>query len=133
MNHPSDDELLLLVYEELPESRAGEVEAHLIACAICNERFVRNARGRVATEWSLQTGARARAVRWVSVATGLATAALIAAILLTGHRANEEPAGVWPRTLEWSANAGYFAGGRAVIVIDGQLKQLEQGWSYGRP
>jgi anti-sigma factor RsiW len=132
MNHPTDDELLLLVYDELTGARAAEVEAHLAACADCHRQFATTARGRVATESALDRRRGRLVAQFRIAAVGLAAAALIAAILI-GRRGSDEPRGVWPRQLEWSTNAGYFAGGRAVIVIDGQLKRLEQGWSYDRP
>jgi anti-sigma factor RsiW len=140
MNHPTDDELLLLAYDELPASRAAEAEAHLATCSACHGQFAAMARARAATNWARAgTGAgaldprdRRRSVRLKAAVVGLAAAAVIGAILI-GRRANDEPRGIWPKQREWSANAGYFAGGAAVIVIDGQLTQLEQGWSYGRP
>jgi hypothetical protein len=70
--------------------------------------------------------------RWVALAA-LAAAAAVAAVLLTGRPSpHEQPSG-WSQPLEWSATAGYVAGGKAVITIDAQLTRLEQGWSYGRP
>jgi anti-sigma factor RsiW len=133
MNHPTDDELLLLVYDELPAARAAEVEAHLLTCAACDERWAPMARGRVATDWAVERRRERRAMKLKVGAAGLAAAAAIAAVLLIGRRDNQDPRGVWPKQIEWSANAGYFAGGPNVIAIDGQLTRLEQGWSYGRP
>ena len=139
MNHPTDDELLLLAYDELPATRAGEVDAHVANCGACHGQFAAMARARVATDWGADGGERAldpqdrrRGVRLKAAAVGLAAAAVIGAILI-GRRVNDEPRGIWPKQREWSANAGYFAGGAAVIAIDGQLTRLEQGWSYGRP
>ena len=138
MNHPHPDELLLLAYDELPASRAAEVETHLATCSACHGQFAAMARARVATDWggagagTLDPPDRRRTVRLKAAVVGLAAAAVIGAILI-GRRANDEPRGIWPKQREWSANAGYFAGGAAVIVIDGQLTRLEQGWSYGRP
>jgi hypothetical protein len=132
MNHPTDDELLLLAYEELREPRAAELEAHLTICEPCNHQFRLLTRARVATDWAVDGRRSGRAARIRIVGMALATAAAIAAIVIIRH-ANNEPRGSWPQAREWSANAGYFAGGHAMIVIDSQLTRLEQGWSYGRP
>lgn len=133
MNHPTDDELLLLTYDELPATRAADVETHLATCSACHGQFAAMARARVATDWEGTLGPRnRRSLQWKAAAVGLAAAAVISAILI-GRGVNDEPRGIWPKQREWSPSAGYFAGGAAVIVIDGQLTQLEQGWSYGRP
>jgi len=129
-NHPSEDELLLLAYSELPESRTTEVESHLAGCAACHGRFAALERGRVAAEWAVARAPR-RAVRWAALA--LAAAAVLAAVLLTVRRSGEESPSGWPRQLEWSPTAGYIAGGQAVIVIDSQLTRLEQERPYARP
>jgi len=133
MNHPTDDELLLLVYDELPAARVADVETHLLTCAACHERLAPMGRGRIATDWAVERRRDRRAMTLKVGAAGLAAAAAIAAVLLIGRRDDQDPRGVWPKHLEWSAHAGYFAGGPNVIVIDGQLRRLEQGWSYGRP
>src|SRR5262245_29833051 len=132
MNHPTDDELLLFAYDELPVTRAAEVDAHLATCGDCHGQFAALARARVAMHWALDRRGRRHSIQLKTAAVGLAAAAVIAAIII-GRRVDGEPRGVWPKQREWSANAGYFAGGPAVIVIDGQLTQLERGWSYVRP
>jgi anti-sigma factor RsiW len=131
--HQNDDELLLLVYDELPPARAAAVEGHLKTCGGCHERFASLARARVATEWALERRSH-RALRWSGAGVALAAAAVFAAILLAGRHGGVQPRDVWPR-LEWSATAGYIAGGSAAIEIDAQLTRLEQGrgGSYGRP
>jgi anti-sigma factor RsiW len=131
-SHASADELLLFAYGELPPPRAPEVEAHLAACGACRAQFVELERVRVLADWTLQPRRR-RAVRWTTVV--LAAAALLAAILLVGRRRSDGPpqAGGWPPQPEWSANAGYVAGGRPMIVIDSQLTRLEQELPHGRP
>ena len=50
MNHPTDDELLLLAYAELPGPRAAEIEAHLAACRGCGATLAELERGRVALD-----------------------------------------------------------------------------------
>jgi len=129
-NHPSEDELLLLAYGELPEPRTAELESHLAACAACHGQFAELERGRVAAEWALARAPR-RAVRWAALA--VAAAAVLAAVLLTARRSGDEVPSVWPQQLEWSPTAGYIAGGQAVIVIDSQLTRLEQERPYALP
>ncbi len=58
---------------------------------------------------------------------------LIAGVLLAARPSAHDQQSGWAPPLEWSATAGYVAGGKAVITIDAQLTRLEQGWSYGRP
>lgn len=133
MNHPHEDDLLLLAYGEIDDATAAaELERHLAGCAPCRERFSRLERGRVALDWSVRRGrVMRRVVAWV--AAGMLAAAAVAAFLLIGRPAPRDQASDWPRPLEWSATAGYVAGGRAVITIDAQLTRLEEGWSYVRP
>jgi len=129
MMHPHEDDLLLLAYGELEET--AELERHLAACSPCRERLLALERGRVALELATERRLRPK-MRWAAVAV-LAAAAALAGVLLTGRQSvHDEPAG-WAQPLEWSATAGYVAGGKAVITIDAQLTRLEQGWSYGRP
>ncbi len=131
MNHPHEDDLLLLTYGELDGAAAAQVERHLAACAPCHELFIRLARSRVAVEWATARLAR-RVARWTVVSL-LAAAAAVAAITLAGRPSPTDRPPGWPRPLEWSTTAGYLAGGRAVIAIDAELTRLEQGWSYARP
>jgi len=131
MNHPHEDDLLLLTYGELDGAAAAQVERHLAACAPCHELFIRLARSRVAVEWATARLAR-RVARWTVVSL-LAAAAAVAAITLAGRPSPTDRPPGWPRPLQWSTTAGYLAGGRAVIAIDAELTRLEQGWSYARP
>jgi anti-sigma factor RsiW len=132
MNHPHEDDLLLLAYGELDAAATAEVERHLASCAPCQERFLSLDRGRVAAEWAI-AGSRRPLARWTAV-TVLAAAA-VAAILLVGRPAPADRSPAWHPSgaLKWSATAGYLAGGDAVITIDAQLTRLEQEWSYARP
>jgi anti-sigma factor RsiW len=45
MNHPTEDELLLLAYGELPGSQATQVESHVAACPACQRMLVQLERG----------------------------------------------------------------------------------------
>jgi hypothetical protein len=134
MNHPQEDNLLLLAYGELDPMAAAEVERHVASCAECHERFLRLERGRVALEWTTTAPARTRrhVARWVAL-TALAAAAAVAAILLTGGPSSDERPRRWPEQRDWSATAGYIAGGQPLIAIDAQLTRLEQERSYARP
>jgi anti-sigma factor RsiW len=128
MSHPPENEVLLLAYGELPVSRAVEIEAHTAACQTCREKLTQLERGRVALDVAMP--ARRRASVWATV--GLATAAMLAAIVTTDRQPANTERHSEPPTM-WSATAGYIAGGPAAVEIDETLTRLEQGWSYGRP
>ena len=134
MNHPHEDDLLLLAYGELDPAAAAEVERHVAACAECHERFMRLERGRVALAWTAAAPTRARrhVLRWAAL-TALAAAAAAATILFTGRPPSDDRAPGWPQQRQWSATAGYIAGGQPLIAIDAQLTRLEQERSYVRP
>jgi anti-sigma factor RsiW len=125
MNHPHEDDLLLLAYGELDPAAAAELERHLTTCATCREQLIRLERGRAALEWA--TPATPRVRRWAALGI-LAAAAAVAGIMLAGWpRPDDRPASrEWPRPLEWSTTAGYIAGGPSVVEIDAQLTRLEQ-------
>jgi anti-sigma factor RsiW len=129
MNHPNDDQLLLLAYGELPETDAAAAEAHLAACPTCRGQFERLERPRVALDVAMPP-TRRHVTRWV--AAGLAAAAVIAAVWLTGSPRRDAKQG-WQPASVWSATAGYVAGGRALVEIDAQLTRLEQERYYGLP
>ena len=130
MNHPTEDELLLLVYGELPPSQGAEIESHTAACLACREALARLEHGRVALAFA--TPARGRSVIiWATLA--LAAAAVLAGVIVTQSGSSRNPFERWAPTTTWSATAGYVAGGKAMVEIDAQLTRLEQGWSYGRP
>ena len=123
MNHPHEDQLLLLAYGESTET---QVEAHVATCDICREQLERFELARAALDWPAP--ARRRPVRWI--ATGLAAAAVAAVVLARGGARPEE---VWQPSRAWSATAGYIAGGETVVEIDAQLTRLEQERTYVRP
>ncbi len=131
MSHPSESELLLLAYGELPVSRAVEIESHTAACDSCRESLARLERGRVALDAAMP--ARRCRPAMVGVTAALAAAALLVGIIITRSGPSRDTTERWTPTTSWSATAGYVAGGRAVIDIDTQLTSLEQEPYYGRP
>ena len=125
MNHPHEDQLLLLAYGEGQD--AGEVEMHVATCSACQAALERLELGRVALD--LAVPKRQRRAPWV--AAGLAAAALVAAVLFArGGSHGVEP---WQPSHVWSSTAGYIAGGQPVVDIDAQLTRLEQERTYARP
>ncbi len=50
MNHPRNDELLLLAYGELAEPAAGQIEAHVATCLACQAQLAGFERGRLALD-----------------------------------------------------------------------------------
>lgn len=128
MNHPTNDELLLLAYDELPRESAGRMESHVATCTDCRRELASLERGRVALDVAI---APRPSRRWLGL--GLAAAALLAGILLARSGPSDEPRRAWNPTTEWSATAGYVTGGKAMLDIDAELTRLERGWSYGRP
>ena len=124
MNHPSDDELLLLAYGELPEREIARVERHLAECAACRAQFTQLDSAHVALEAAVP---RARRSLRALVVGALAAAAAVAAILLTGGPSRHLG---WRPTSTWSATAGYVTGS-AMVDIDAQLTRLEQERPYG--
>jgi anti-sigma factor RsiW len=129
MNHPHEDQLLLLAYDELPAADAAGLEAHLATCAVCRDDLARLERARVALDWAEPKPRRS--ARWI-VAALAAAAAAVAALMFTNAPPRDRPRG-WPAPREWSATAGYIAGGQPLITIDAQLTRLEQERSYARP
>lgn len=132
MTHLHEDQLLLFAYGELPEMEAAEAERHLAGCPACRAQLERIDRARVALDWAAPPQSR-RSGRWIAAA--LATAALLAAVLLTrpGPNPGTGAERAWPPPSDWSANAGYIAGGAQVLQIDAQLTRLEQERYYGLP
>ena len=135
MNHPHPDELLLFASGELLEPRMAELASHVSACATCRHELAQLDQSLVALggSWGGPRGARriARSAVWSGVA--LAAAAALAVVLI---RQPNEPAPAragWTPMTTWSANAGYVAGGKAVVEIDAQLTRLEQEPQYARP
>ena len=75
MNHPTEDELLLLVYGELPPSRGAEIESHTAACRSCRETLARLEHGRVALEFALPARRRNSSIRSIRTRRGHARGA----------------------------------------------------------
>jgi hypothetical protein len=132
MNHPHEDDLLLLAYGELDDAAAAELQRHVAACTQCRDRLIRLERGRAALEWA--TPARPRVRQWSAVGVLAAAAALAGIMLVGGPSPDDRPTSPeWPRPLAWSSTAGYIAGGPSVVEIDAQLTRLEQERSYVLP
>ena len=127
MNHPTDDELLLLAYGEVPEPRNAAIESHVAACQTCRATLAELERGRVALDVALPP--RRRSTRmWIA----LAAAAVLAGLVMARPGPAHDPTTRWTPTTTWSATAGYVTD-RAMVDIDAQLTRLEQERYYGRP
>jgi hypothetical protein len=131
MNHPTEDQLLLLAYGELPEPQASEIESHIVACSVCADRLAELERGRVALDVALPARRRRATIVWGTL--GLAAAAVIAGVLITKGWPSRDPTERWTPTTTWSTTAGYVTGGKAMFDIDLQLTRLERERSYGLP
>jgi transposase len=132
MNHPTEDELLLLAYHELPEPRAIAIESHLADCTGCAGQLKELERARVALDVSVPDR-RPRVVAWAALGALAAAAAIAGVLLIRTVPSHEAVARGWNPTKVWSATAGYVAGGNAVVDIDAQLTRLEQERSYALP
>ena len=131
MNHPSEDELLLLAYGELPEPQAATIESHIAACPMCADQLTQLERARVALDVALPQRRRPVVV-WAALGA-LAAAAAVAGLLFTRAPSSDAARRGWNPTKVWSATAGYVAGGNVMVDIDAQLTRLEQERSYGVP
>ncbi len=134
MNHPTEDDLLLLAYGDLPEPRVADLESHVAACSLCAEQLAGLERARVALDLAVTARPRRSAILWAAMAGGgaLAVAAVLVVMLVPKASTSDEFRG-WSPTTSWSATAGYVAGGKAMVEIDAQLTRLEQERFYGRP
>ena len=125
MNHPRNDELLLLAYSELAEPAAGQIEAHVATCLACQAQLAGFERGRLALDVALP--ARRRSARiWIA----LAAAAALAGVVMSRPVPTRDPAQRWTSTTTWSATAGYVTD-RAMVDIDVQLTRLERERYHG--
>lgn len=132
MNHPTEDELLLLAYGELSEAGAVDIESHVVACHACQVRLAQLDRARVALDVAMPPPGRRRPFAvWAGVA--IAAAAALAGVLISEPSPSRGAGDGWRPTTTWSATAGYVAGGKAMEQIDAQLTRLEQEKFYGRP
>ena len=127
MNHPTNDELLLLAYGELPPARGAAIEAHVAACDACRDTFASLERARGALDVAIP---ERRSPRLVWAALTLA-AAVLAAIVISKSAPTRDAVERWKPTTTWSATAGYVTGGKEMMDIDAQLTRLEQGRYYG--
>ena len=132
MNHPTDDELLLLAYSELGAGSAV-AESHVAACPTCQARLERLERARVALDVALPARPPRRHLTWAAVGLALAAAAVLAGVLIIRTGLSRDADRRWNPTTTWSATAGYVAGGNAMVDIDAQLTRLEQERYYGLP
>jgi anti-sigma factor RsiW len=131
MNHPTEDQLLLLTYRELPDQQVADMESHVAACPVCADQLARLERARAALDMALPARRRP-VIAWAALG-GLAAAAAVAGVLLTRTPPSDAAARAWNPTTVWSATAGYVAGGNAMVDIDARLTRLEQERSYGSP
>ena len=129
MNHPTEDQLLLLAYGELPEPHANEIETHIAACAVCAQQLAQLERGRIALDVALPARRR-RVIVWGTVALA---AAVLAAVTILKSGPSRDPTERWTPTTTWSTTAGYVTGGKAMADIDAQLTRLERERYYGLP
>ena len=129
MSHPTEDELLLLAYGELPAPHANEIETHIAACAVCAQQLAQLERGRVALDVALPARRR-RVIVWGTVALA---AAVLAAVTILKSGPSRDPTERWTPTTTWSTTAGYVTGGKAMADIDAKLTRLERERYYGLP
>jgi hypothetical protein len=128
MNHPTEDELLLLAYEELPGSRAADIESHTARCGECQDKLARLERGRTVLDIAVPPRRRSARI-WVAVAA----AAVVAGVVVARPGPTGDSTEHWTPTTTWSVTAGYVTGGKAMAEIDAQLTRLERERSYGLP
>ena len=127
MNHPTDDELLLLAYGEVPEPRNSDIESHVAGCDTCRATLAELERGRVALDVALPPRRRSARI-WIA----LAAAAALAGLGMARPGPARDPIARWTPTATWSATAGYVTD-RAMLDIDAQLTRLERERYYGLP
>jgi hypothetical protein len=132
MNHPTEDELLLFAYHELPEPQEMAIESHIGGCHVCADQLAQLERARVALDVSVPDR-RPRVVAWAALGALAAAAAIAGVLLIRTVPSHDAVARGWNPTKVWSATAGYVAGGNAVVDIDAQLTRLEQERSYALP
>ncbi len=130
MNHPTEDQLLLLAYGELPAPHASEIETHIAACTVCAQQLAQLERGRVALDVALPARRRRAVTVWGTMALA---AAVLAAVTMLKSGPSRDQTERWTPTTTWSTTAGYVTGGKAMADIDAQLTRLERERYYGLP
>ena len=130
MNHPTADELLLFVYDELPAPRAVAVESHVEVCPACQTELRLLERGRAALDSAVPAR---RSAQLVGATLAIAAAAVLAGVAIVRSGPPRTPGESWTPTATWSATAGYVTGGKAMVDIDVQLTRLERERTYGLP
>ena len=121
MMHISDEQLVLLAYDEAEVAWREQALAHVADCAECRERLGRLERTRAALEVAVPVASR-RVGRYVAFAA-LAAAAVVAAVML------RPTAPVAPTAA--LALPRYTA--PALAPIDSILTRLEQPRTYALP
>jgi ribosomal protein L34E len=121
MTHVSDEQLVLLAYDEAEVAWRDQALAHVADCADCRERLDRLERTRAAVEVAVPVASR-RVGRRVAFAA-LAAAAVVAAVML------RPTAPVAPTTT--LALPRYVA--PELAPIDSILTGLEQQRTYANP
>jgi len=130
MSHPTDDQLLLLAYGELPAPHASEIETHIAACTVCAQQLAQLERGRVALDVALPARRRRAVTVWGTMALA---AAVLAAVTMLKSGPSRDQTERWTPTTTWSTTAGYVTGGKTMADIDAQLTRLERERYYGLP
>ena len=130
MIHPTEDQLLLLAYGELPAPHASEIETHIAACTVCAQQLAQLERGRVALDVALPARRRRAVTVWGTMALA---AAVLAAVTMLKSGPSRDQTERWTPTTTWSTTAGYVTGGKAMADIDAQLTRLERERYYGLP
>ena len=130
MNHPTEDQLLLLAYGELPAPHASEIETHIAACTVCAQQLAQLERGRVALDVALPARRRRAVTVWGTMALA---AAVLAVVTMLKSGPSRDQTERWTPTTTWSTTAGYVTGGKAMADIDAQLTRLERERYYGLP
>jgi len=123
MNHPTNDELLLLAYGEAPEH-----EGHLARCVDCRSHFALVEEGKLLLELGSARSRARTGAAWIPVALA---AGIVGFLMMAVPREQmPELTPHWRPTLAASP-AGYVTD-RELIELDAQLRRLEHGGMYGQ-
>lgn len=141
--HPSDDDLVLLFYGELPESRHVEVTGHLASCAACRDSYHALTRTLHLTSttqapdpgvdfearvWSrLEPALPAQPVRRLSILAAAAAALIVAAggVWFALNRTPPAPTAAQPPTVADSRPGDQFRERVLLSAVDAHLVQTE--------
>ena len=131
MTHPTDDQLLLLAWDESGHPDTGALQSHLAACDTCRARLREIEEARVGMEWGFEARHSARRLRAIRIGLQLAAAVAVVLVVRLVHRPAPAAHAPWQPHLVASPTAGYVAGGATFMTIDSQLTRLEKGKLYG--